>query len=286
VSHLDSATGAWKNLGMTKRAETNEFWGVPFPDDLFSFSAFTKKNPKMFETLDLRAIGPLDFLAGAPPEEARYYNDPPEFVTVLGGMTDGLHWGYWFDAPGELEPVVVSYYANDAFELTVHGSSLFDAVREHLGDFERDAKAYLVDDPESADDYRARLVSYAKIRKTLPAKKKAPKRKYTAMTRSRVGIVVRPKQYKPLAATDAFEGWNFKPSAAQVKKMVSAARIATEDGFPGTALKLGHDLWIYREHRNESAAMLVLAYEKLGREVLLAQLKKANSYRAECDAKA
>jgi hypothetical protein len=286
LSQVDSATGVWKNLAMTKRSEANAFWGVPFSDDLFSFFAFTKKNPKALEALNLFELGPLKFLAGGLPEAARFYNDPPEFVTVLGGMTDGLHWGYWFDAPGELEPVVVSYYANDAFALTVHGASLFDALRQQLDAHERDANGYLIDDPDSADDYRARLASYAKIRKTLPAKKKAPKRKSTAMTRSRAGIVVRAKQYRPLSSTDLFQAWNFKPTAAVVKKMVSAARTAADEGFPGTALKLGHDLWIYAEHQSQSVAMLDLAYQRLGRDVLRNQLKKASLYRGECDTKA
>ena len=29
----------------------------------------------------------------------RYYDDPPEFFTVLAGGTDGLHWGYFLDDP-------------------------------------------------------------------------------------------------------------------------------------------------------------------------------------------
>lgn len=283
-------------------AKAAAFWGVGFPADLQAFHAFARGNAAVLQALDLVVTGPLEFLArGKSAEEARFYNDPPEFVTTLGGLMDGLHWGYWFDAPGELEPVVVSYYANDAFELSVHGASLFEAVREHLEAFHRDATDNLVDDPDEADGYRARLEAYARGREALakvsPVLKKRKefgqeyldryrfKRKVTAPTRSRIGIVVSPKQYRPLAKKDPFERWNYEPTAAQVKALVSAARKAVDAGHPGTALKLGHDLWIYREHRAPSVALLDLAYERLGREVLRAQLKKASAWRAKCDAR-
>ena len=283
-------------------AKAAAFWGVEFPADLLAFHAFASRNAELLEALELVVTGPLEFLArGKSPEEARFYNDPPEFVSTLGGLIDGLHWGYWFDAPGELEPVVVSYYANDAFELSVHGPSLFDAVREHLEALHRDATDNLVDDPGEAEAYRARLDSYARGRVALAKasavlKKREEigqkyldryrfKRKVTAPTRSRIGIVVSPKQYRPLEKKDPFERWNYEPSATQVKRMVTAARNAVDAGHPGTALKLGHDLWTYREHRAQSVALLDLAYERLGREVLRSQLKKASAWRAQCDAR-
>lgn len=277
---------------LTKKANT--FWGVPFPDDLQAFHVFACKNSKLLEALELVVAGPLAFLArGKSPEEARFYDDPPEFVTVLSGLMDGLHWGYWFDAPGELEPVVVSYFANDAFELSAHGTSLFEAVREHLEALHHDAEQYLIEDPDAADDYRARLESYARARvaleKSFPLKRKEVgqkyldryryKRKFIAPTRSRIGVVVPPKQYRPLEKKDPFERWNYKPTAAQVKRMVEKVEL------PGTALKLGHDLWTAQEHRAASVALLDRAYGQLGRDVLSSQLKKATAWRARCDAR-
>jgi hypothetical protein len=272
-----------------KKLSVDEFWGVPFPKDLHEFHVFAKKNKKALDALDLVPMGPLEFLStGKSPEEARYYNDPPEFVTVLGGLIDGLHWGYWFDAPGELEPVVASYYANDAFELSVHGGSLFDAAREHLEALQRDAKSYLKDDPEYADDYREQLKDLASARSALSAAKKSTskvKRSVVAQTRSKVGIVVPKKQYRALSKADPFETWNYEPKEKEVKRQVESAKKALADGFPGTALKLGHDLWIYRAFRKESAELLDLAYAGLGREVLRAQLKKASAWRTKCDSK-
>lgn len=270
-----------------KKLSVDEFWGVPFPWDLHEFHAFAKKNKKALDALDLVPMGPLEFLStGKSPEEARYYNDPPELVTVLGGLIDGLHWGYWFDAPGELEPVVVSYYANDAFELSEHGGSLFDAARQHLEALQRDAKGYVKDDPEYADDYRKQLKDLASARAAMPSPKKSKaKRRVVAQTRSKIGIVVPKQQYRALAKSDPFEVWNYEPKAKDVKRQVEGAKKALTEGFPGTALKLGHDLWIYRDFREQSAELLDLAYAALGREVLRAQLKKAVAWRKKCDSK-
>lgn len=272
-----------------KKLSVDEFWGVPFPKDLHEFHAFAKKNERALDALDLVPLGPLEFLStGKSPEEARYYNDPPEFVTVLGGRIDGLHWGYWFDAPGELEPVVVSYYANDAFELSVHGGSLFQAARAHLDALARDTKDYIDDDPDYADDYRKELKELASARTAMAAAKKSKtksKRNVVAQTRSKIGIVVPKKQYRALSKSDPFEIWNYEPKPKEVKRQVELAKKALADGFPGTALKLGHDLWIYRAFREESSEMLELAYAALGRAVLRSQLKKATAWRTKCDSK-
>lgn len=104
-----------------------------------------------------------------------------------------------------------------------------------------------------------------------------------AQTRSKIGIVVPKKQYRALAKSDPFEKWNYEPKSKDVKRLVEGAKKALAEGFPGTALKLGHDLWIYSEFRAESGELLELAYAALGREVLRAQLQKAIAWRKKCD---
>jgi len=182
------------------------------------------------------------------------------------------------------------------------------AVRQHLEALHRDATNDVTDDPGYAGDYRKRLEAYARAREALagasPLLKKRketgdayldryaftgkPKtaRKTVAETRSKMGIVVPPKKYRPLGKKDPFEGWNYDPKPAEVKRFVAGAHSAALAGFPGTALKLGHDLWIYRDFHRDAAALLDLAYETLGRDVLRAQLKKALAWRKKCDAEA
>lgn len=93
------------------------------------------------------------------------------------------------------------------------------------------------------------------------------------------------KQYRALAKSDPFERWNYEPKAKEVKAQVAGAKKALAEGFAGTALKLGHDLWISSEFRAQSAELLDLAYAALGRETLRAQLKKATAWRKRCDEK-
>jgi hypothetical protein len=268
-----------EHLAKSRKVVEAEY-GVQFPDDLFAFHDFMRAEPRRCKELGLSPEGPLALLANKRPRDDRFFNDPPEFFTVLRGPIDGLHWGYWFDQPGELKPVVVSYGANDAFEIRLDGETLFDAVRkyieleqqagdEHPGAREALAKHWraLRKRSETGDAY---LKKYGK-----PAIRKA-----SVPTRSGLGIIVDRKRYQPLGKRDPFtKKHDYWPEAADVKRFVAAARKAAADGYPGTALKLGHDLWIYRDHHAASHEMLALAYSALGRDVLKAQLARAIAYR-------
>jgi len=257
-------------------------YGVRFPDDLFAFHEFMRAEPRRCKQLGLAADGPLALLANLdrPPRDDRFFNDPPEFFTVLRGPIDGLHWGYWFDQPGELDPVVVSYDADDAFAIRVDGATLFEAVRKYI-------------ETSGADDADHVAMREA-LAKHVPALRKRREvgdaylkkygdvtiRKPTVQTRTRLGIVVDRKRYRPLGQRDPFtKKTDYWPEASDVKRYVAAARKATADGYPETALKLGHDLWIYRDHHAASHEMLGLAYSALGRDTLKAQLARAIAYR-------
>jgi len=283
-------------------------YGFPFPDDLYAFHDFVQVHGKRCVPLGVRIDGPLALLTKQRPDAERFYDDPPELFTVLTGNIDGLHWGYWFDHPGKSEPVVASYYANDVFELRIDGSTLFEAVRGQLEAFHRDAEDSCEDDPVNAAGYRKRLDDYAETREALATHshvlrkrreigsryldkyirtaKPPTKRRPIAPTRSKIGIVVDKKHYRPLAKNDPFQVPGYRPKAPEVTRVVATARKAAARGFPGAALKLGHDLWIYKEHHAASHEMLELAYSALGRDVLRQQLAKAVAYRQACDGSA
>lgn len=255
-------------------------YGVPFPDDLFAFHEFMRAEPRRCKELGLTPDGPLALLANKdrPPREDRFFNDPPEFFTVLRGPVDGLHWGYWFDHPGELKPVVVSY-ADDAFELRVDGATLFDAVRRYIETRAPDEADHAAA-REALGKYSPALRKRREVGDAYLKKYGAAVRKATVQTRSRLGIVVDKKRYRPLGKRDPFtRKSDYWPEAADVKRFVAAARKASAEGYPGTALKLGHDLWIYRDHHAASHELLGLAYSALGRDALKAQLARAIAYR-------
>src|SRR5262249_41987927 len=143
-----------------------------FPDDFFHFWEFVNRlrplEPlnALHEVLEVRLVGPFEVLAGRfdgrTPRYSqllhwRYYDDPPEFFTVLAGGGDGQHWGYYFDDPGRGEGCVASYYARDAFELSVDGDNLFEAMRLLLEMWWRDTEEYRDEDRDYADDYEEDL---------------------------------------------------------------------------------------------------------------------------------
>lgn len=163
---------------MSRRQQIEQTYGFAFPDEVFAFDEFLNDCGPALACLELGFEGPLAILAGAWPEGQeprrgwpRYYYDPPELFTVMTGSVDGLHWGYWIDAPGETVPVaaekgVASFYNSDSYEMEEE-PTLFDALRTHVERVHRDALEYLHDDPDYADDYRAQLDELASIRDSL-----------------------------------------------------------------------------------------------------------------------
>src|SRR3954462_13414046 len=102
----------------TPEQRIRDFYGFAFPDDFFLFREFiTRLAPNLLsDACDMHLAFPFEVAAGGKPKdnpehplwEDRYYHDLPEFITIFPGTTDGLHWGYFFDAPGRRPPAVAS----------------------------------------------------------------------------------------------------------------------------------------------------------------------------------
>jgi len=229
----------------------------------------------------------------------RFFNDPPEFFTIATGHSDGLHWGYWFDDPATLPPVVASYHHNDSCEIGVDGDTIFEALRAHLEYLFRDAEDYAKDDPDNADDHGEQREALGHAREALSrfalgdraetgssyierhVKSARSARKASAPTRSKIGVVVPKKLYRPLEH-DGFLSDSYKPGAADVALLVHAAKEAITEGYPGAALKLGHDLWGHAAFAEQSYDMLDRAYGSLGRKILRDYLKRVTQFRKRC----
>ncbi|HEX2350465.1 MAG TPA: ADP-ribosylation family protein, partial [Ktedonobacterales bacterium] len=101
-------------VAMKNRRELLERrYGLQFPDNFYAFWEFARAYSPLLEVLGgnlmgmaltaSELMGPFELLKvsalaeGNPLWDARYYNDPPEFLTVARGRTDGLHWGYYVD---------------------------------------------------------------------------------------------------------------------------------------------------------------------------------------------
>lgn len=294
-----------------KRKFLEKIYGYPFPESFFQFYEFTQNLPPdsitgLESTLSIsleevfQIFDPdLDTNEFDPLKSSRYYNDPPEFFTIMRGHTDGLHWGYYLDDPKHPEKIFVAkFYANDAYTISHEGYSLFEAFRFELELIYEGVKTNLKDDPKSADIYLEQLNQIETIREILMNYATGNRQeigwdyddKYNIWllkerinTREGLGIYVPPDLYRPLPGEDKFQIWNYQPTPEEVVTLYTNAMNAIKEGFPGTALKAGKDLWIYHEYFDTTYKLLNAAYEALDRLLLCRTLKLAKEFREECD---
>lgn len=291
---------------MDRQAQLVDLFKVTFPDEVFEVWDLAKKlNPEdpryaFNDALGISLHGPFDALAGAFDDVElrypallhwRYSYDPPEFFTVMVGDCDGLHWGYWFDAPGEAEPCVVSYYARDAYELHHGADTLFGALRAHLEQRWRDTQEYLSDcEPDEVEEYerdlerldalRASICRVAELSDGLRGDayleaQTVLARQDVRLTSEYMGVVVPSATYRELklpCGPSAYEIWDYVRHA-NMTPWIERAYEAADEGFAGTALWLGRELWGFSQWADAATALLVRGYEGLGREVLAEVVK-------------
>jgi hypothetical protein len=291
----------------TAEQRIRDFYGFAFPDDFFRFREFMARLPPgiLRDTCDMHPAFPFAVADGKPPAdypehphwEDRYYHDLPEFVTLFTGTTDGLHYGYFFDAPGELPPVVTHYWHSDTFQHTIDGDTLFEATRCQVEKAESDLQE-MADDPGEAAHCRERLERVATVRAQLSAVLGADRgrtgeeylsefrgsswRKPVATTWDGLGIVVPRAAYTKLSA-DPWSGHRADPQRPQVEELAAQATRALRAGRPGAALRLGRNLWVWAREFPECYSLLDAAYSDLGREPLRRLMAEARGWRESCD---
>jgi hypothetical protein len=304
---------------MNQQAFLEQSYGLAFPDHFFTFWEFANAHSSLLKYLGdeiwgmvltgRQLMGPFDFLKesdhvqGNPLWQARHYNDPPEFLTVAFGRTDGLHWGYYIDDPHSPTFPVVAYFSNDAFELTLVGDTLFEATREELERHYDGCLEMMQHGRIEKDTYERHLDHLALLREALKTYEtgqrdevgKAYVAKYGEMygssqhviapTCDGMGIVVPEEMYRPLSGEDICHIRNYRPTHQEIQKKAEEAMHFLAQGYPGAALKLGKDLWISENFRETSYALLDAAYAALNREPLRKLLIMAIEYRKSCDAK-
>lgn len=279
----------------SRRDKVCALYPFSFPDDLFLFWEFAcalaktlgVKDPRhvLEDALSIRLTGPFDVLAGdfdkRSPEISIHYHcrfpgDPPEFVTVLNGIIDGLHWGYFFDDPESTPSCVAYYYAHDAYNLKVGGVTVFEAVRRHLEAVYEDV---LDDSPvdrkdiAALDTIREALLQYATADR--PQKGGSYKDLFpvtfsagrTAKTVEGMGIVVPEATWKDPKPIDEERVWNALRDQEGVDEHVAVGRALLARGYAGNALKMGKDLWGTAGWA-PAYELLEGAYRALGRDTL------------------
>jgi hypothetical protein len=285
-----------------RRALLRRLYGFDFPEDLFSFWEFAKRLRPLEPTLalaegtDTYLVGPFDVLARRvddhPPHlpmslHWRYYDDPPEFFTVLRRGEGGLHWGYYLDEPGVTPGCIASYETDSAFEIHGDADGLFEAVRLDLERHYRDCEELRAEDPARAFEYQVQMNKLDEVRQQLmrsatndrPETGEAYEERYPerttrstqiiARTRDGMGIVAPADTYRPLALANR-QLWQRLKRDDDPADLVAEAWLALRDGYPSTALKLGKDLWAVGGERRRKLAypLLDAAYAGLCRSVL------------------
>jgi hypothetical protein len=303
-------------------ALVRRLYGFDFPADLAEFWTFAcRLRPleplRALEDIGITLVGPFEVLEGRFDGRTpllsqllhwRYHSDPPEFFTVLYGSS-GLHWGYYLDEPRTGEGCVASYYAADALEIAPEGDTLFEAVRLHLEmqyrDCREDESVGLAhaEEARALDRLRQRLLAMATgdrpetgqdYEELYPACSRRTTR-VVAATRDGMGIVVPEGAYRPLSLRDK-QLWTRLRGEDDPAEIVGEARRDLSAGYPGTALKLGKDLWAIGGGQRTGYAyeLLDAAYAALDRSILQEVLRVHRANRdlpsvdileneAECD---
>lgn len=264
--HMFTFWAFWLGLSPIERQATT---GFVYPAGLFTFFEAGGRERIPREGLDHRLAW-------------RYYLNPPEFLTVLTGDTDGLHYGLWYGTPHELPAFVADYYSRDADAIRCAGRTLLEVLRAKVEGAARDfyppANAREAEEDlfpiwllldaigeyEAADQpERGNASRDAFIREVAQGR---------LATCSEIGVVV-PSAYDhsiPHPLDVVYKA--IRSDAPEVTAWIAEAEQACESGQPTFALVLGHDLHSLsagRPHREEAAwRLLTRAYEVLGYDAL------------------
>ncbi len=296
-----------------RRRQLREWYGLEFPESLFGvWDLACRRNPDeprhAFDELVSRLDGVFDVLAGdfdkEPPPgrllaHGMSYSDPPEFHTIFWGNGDGEHFGLWYDDPKCPPSCIVSYFNNDAYDLSHYPADLFLTLRRLL---EEMWDTYTSDDGED-EEYLAPLATLREaLRPHMPGAAKRRKQvgaayleRYTdadvddrglvAVTWGQEGITAPAEAYRePMEDDETI--WREVSEPAGARRWLKEARKALRDGYPATALKLGKDVRHLGGKGVEPEACIVMeeAYLALGRPLLAEILRARTAQRDAWDA--
>lgn len=255
--HLAVFAALWHSADDAERAGLNQLGVAPFglteylaPDGLSLVGA---------DGLDERLHG-------------RYRCDPAEFVTVLSGDSDGLHFGLWYDDPAQLPAFVVFNWARDSAETWTNGAATLLVQLRHRIDAV--AADYGTDGPEArqlrplsaALDWFAAADREAVAADGLPTWARSP-RQATAVS---LFPSLPPDSGDPRLARSEQRLRIFRAGGPDADGLIADAERELAAGQPAYALAVGGELhWLDAdEYRERGLALLVGAYRALGRDAL------------------
>ncbi|MEQ1501562.1 MAG: ADP-ribosylation family protein [Myxococcota bacterium] len=208
----------------------------------------------------------------------RFRRDPPEFVTVMFGDTDGLHYGLWYDDPAEPPSFVVHNYARDSAETWTHRCATPIAA------LTRELFAALEEGPPTAGVLALGVALAAFADADARALADDGPRRWADVARPPVtggmGPALPPGSGDPRPAAEHARYAAYRAEAPDVLGWIAEARAELAAGQPAFALVLGRELhWLDADpYRAASLELLTGAYEALGRHALaeIARVHHAN----------
>ncbi|MEV0455874.1 ADP-ribosylation family protein [Catellatospora methionotrophica] len=269
-------------------------YGLQLPRHMAVFAAFFDSlndfEQRGMEELGLRQGGITDYFQTGGLDlkgrdglderlESRFRKDPPEFVTVMHGNTDGLHYGLWYDDPAEPPSFVAHNYARDSAETwTSDMPTPLAQVHQRLNDCDDEARY-----DQEHDTPQSRWRRYA-VRRAVEAFAGADRQAQEQTGISRWAQSNRPAivgSLGPALPSDAgdprgsYEQKEYRYQAyvtrsPEVSVMVEEAEQELRNGKSAFALVLGRELhWIdIDDYRATSLRLLTAAYRTLGRNAL------------------
>ncbi|WP_344512774.1 ADP-ribosylation family protein [Dactylosporangium maewongense] len=247
---------------------------------------------RALQSLGLSDWGVLDYFADGGLERAgrdglderlhcRFRRDPAELVTILGGGSDGLHYGLWYDDPAELPSFVAYNYARDSAETwTAKAPTGLAQIRRVLDD--------ALDDDEDPERYwtlyplRAVLdwfdaADAAACAADGPPRWADAQRPPGGVT---LGAVLPPDSGDPRVGETEARHDAYRGDEERTRGWIAEATAELAAGRPAFALVLGRELhWLDADrYRREAVELLAGAYRALGRDALagIAEVHAAN----------
>lgn len=216
--------------------------------------------------------------------EGRFRLDPPEFVSIMHGDSDGLHYGLWYDDPRDPPTRIAHNYARDDATTGSHGK--LTGLAELVYEIEE-----LIYDPPDDDEAEAArvemlllparkaLAAFAGADQEAVAKDGIDQLRYPRQVdidACGIGLVLPPdsgdaRDHHTQRAhrSDVYRAAH-KASSPELAQWIAEARQELDRGLPALALVIGRELHFYDidEYRADGLDLLVRAYRAMGRDAL------------------
>lgn len=199
--------------------------------------------------------------------EGRYRADPPEFLSIASGNTDGSHWGLFYDDPRELPTVVAHGYARDDGVVSQVGTTLLASIRKEVS-----ARSYLdADDKRRVRGMVAWLDALRPFEDAARAEENiaSPPSLRVELGRGGIGVYL-PGWTPPAGLIEGYDRWEAMASDAVASEWVARAEADLAHGDGSLAVVVGLDLHHGdRDSQREACTrLLVNGYRALGRDAL------------------